>query len=397
MAMLKFAFSLLFPIIINCLFMPGSMAQSQQGPEELSSLENLVRFDVSDPSIPEISFNSPIAFTDPSLIMGQITEVVVDESGRVFVADRDNSSVYMFDKDGKYITTIGGEGDGPGEFRSLRNLAAGSGYLHAFDMSQRRITRFDLETLQEAGTTALSGDEPQTGGFNMSRFPNGFYLMPDGNYLLSFSAFTFPGMGGQSDDVPMLDFDILTPGGEYLGFEGIELRANESVTSASGNSFRVIMPSYAQKAFTAVSPDGRIYTNWSEELLVKEYDVNGTYQRAFFSEYRKPAIDRDELLASAKETYDEASYELLKEQEFPETWPAVQHLLADDSNRLWIALYTGNDMRKWVVFNIRSGKPEAVFELPSNHRIQQLKGEYVYVLEPDSDGFDSVKRYKVKF
>ncbi len=372
------------------------MAQPQQGPEELSSLENLVRFDVNDASISEISFNNPVTFTDPSLIMGQIAEVAVDNNGRVFIADRDNSSIYLFDQDGSYVTTIGGAGDGPGEFRSLRNIAADSGYLHAFDMSQRRISRFGLKSFEVAGTTGLSGDEPQSGGFNMSRFPNGFYLMPDGNYLLSFSAFTFPGMGGQSDDVPMLDFDILTPDGSYLGFEGIELRANESVTSSAGNSFRVIMPSYARKALTAISPEGRIYTNWSEELLVKEYDADGRYQRAFFSEYQKPAIDRDELLESAKETYDEASFELLKEQEFPATWPAVQQLLADDSNRLWIALYTGSEVRKWIVLN-SGGKPEGVFELPSDHRIQQVKGEYLYVIEPDDDGFDSVKRYEVNF
>ena len=394
--MLKPAFLLFFSIFVNGLFISDISAQPQEGPQDLSSLENLVRFDVNNASISEISFNNSVTFTNPSLIMGQITEVAVDENGRVLIADRDNSSIYLFDQDGSYVTTIGGAGDGPGEFRTLRNIAAGSGYLHVFDMSQRRITRFDLKTLQEAGTTALSGDEPQNGGFNMSRFPNGFHLMPDGSYLLSFSAFTFPGMGGQSDDVPMLDFDILTPGGEYLGFEGIELQANESVTSSSGNSLRVIMPSYARKALTAVSPDGRIYTNWSEELLVKEYDAEGTYQRAFFSEYRKPAIDRDELLDSAKETYDEASFELLKAQEFPDTWPAVQQLLADDSNRLWIALYTGSDFRRVIVLN-SSGNPEGAFELPSDHRIQQVRGEYVYVIEPDSDGFDSVKRYEVNF
>jgi len=394
--MLKPAFLLFFSIFVNGLFISDISAQPQEGPQDLSSLENLVRFDVNNASISEISFNNSVTFTNPSLIMGQITEVAVDENGRVLIADRDNSSIYLFDQDGSYVTTIGRAGDGPGEFRTLRNIAAGSGHLHAFDMSQRRITRFDLETLQEAGTTALSGDEPQAGGFNMSRFPNGFHLMPDGNYLLSFSAFTFPGMGGQSDEVPMLDFDILTPAGEYLGFEGIELRANESVTSSSGNSLRVIMPSYARKALTAVSPDGRIYTNWSEELLVKEYDAEGTYQRAFFSEYRKPAIDSDELLDSAKETYDEASFELLKAQEFPDTWPAVQQMLVDDSNRLWIALYTGSDLRKWVVLN-SSGNPEGAFELPSDHRIQQVRGEYVYVIEPDSDGFDSVKRYEVNF
>jgi len=102
------------------------------------------------------------------------------------------------------------------------------------------------------------------------------------------------------------------------------------------------------------------------------------------------------LLESAKETYDEASFELLKEQEFPATWPAVQQLLADDSNRLWIALYTGSEVRKWIVLN-SGGKPEGVFELPSDHRIQQVKGEYLYVIEPDDDGFDSVKRYEVNF
>lgn len=379
------------------MFLTGLMAQPQQEPEELSSLENLIRFDVNDASVSEISFRNPVTFTDPSLIMGQIAGVAIDEGGRVFIADRDNSVIYLFNPDGSHVSTVGGEGDGPGEFRSLRNIQAGNGFLHVLDLSQRRITRFDPRSLEVAGTTSLSGDEQESGGFNLSRFPNHFSLLPNGNYLITFSAFTFPGMGnGDDNGEPMLTFDILTPEGSYLGLEGIQLRSNETITSSSGGSFRIVMPAYGRKGLVTVNNDGQVYTNWSENLLIKMYDSDGNYIQAFYSDYKKPALDRDEMLASAKETSDEASFALLKEQKFPETWPAVRQILADDNGHLWISLYTEDPgFLKWLILD-ENGRPQGTIEMPDNRRLQAVYHDHAYTIEPDDDGFDTVRRYEVK-
>ncbi len=54
---------------------------------------------------------------------GQIMDATLDSRGRVFVADNSLHAVVVFDSNGKYLTTIGRQGAGPGEFSVAGRLA----------------------------------------------------------------------------------------------------------------------------------------------------------------------------------------------------------------------------------------------------------------------------------
>ncbi len=382
----SFLLFLVFPVSIH----------AQSVPDAVSGLENVTIINLDNTSKSNVTLGEPLLFSDENLIMGRIAGVAVDDKGQVYIADSDNTAIYQFDRNGNYLRSAGAAGDGPGEFRMIRSIEAGHGYLHVMDLSQRRITRFSLDNLEFAGTVSMSGNQEQmSGGFNMSRFPNQFLLMPDGNYLLTFSAMSFPGMGGSSNEEPKMAFDILTPEGELLGLEGIELRSNETITTASGGNFRIIMPPYGKKGLAVVTADGAIYTNWSEEALFKEYDTGGNYRQSLFIPYQKPPLNREELLAKTRETMDDASFELFREQKFPAVWPAVNGMLPGDNGTLWISLNTRNqNENKWVVID-RKGHVKGTFLFPNERRIQRIKDGFIYTIEPDEDGFSSVKRYRI--
>jgi hypothetical protein len=53
---------------------------------------------------------------------GDITSLVVDPLGRIYVADRQGSTVRAFDSSGAFLALIGGEGQGPGEFARPNDL-----------------------------------------------------------------------------------------------------------------------------------------------------------------------------------------------------------------------------------------------------------------------------------
>jgi hypothetical protein len=60
--------------------------------------------------------------------------LAVDEEGKLFISDWTNARVQMYDKNGKFIRTIGRKGQGPGEFRSPGRLQFDrSGRLCVFD------------------------------------------------------------------------------------------------------------------------------------------------------------------------------------------------------------------------------------------------------------------------
>jgi len=52
----------------------------------------------------------------------RIDSIKTSEDGRVFIADDKNSKIYIFDKNGKYVTAFGKKGEGPGEFRYLESI-----------------------------------------------------------------------------------------------------------------------------------------------------------------------------------------------------------------------------------------------------------------------------------
>lgn len=58
---------------------------------------------------------------------GDLTGLAVDDRGRIYVGDRVASTVRAFGPEGEHLRLIGGEGEGPGEFRLPVSLAAGPG------------------------------------------------------------------------------------------------------------------------------------------------------------------------------------------------------------------------------------------------------------------------------
>lgn len=56
---------------------------------------------------------------------GDVTSLAVDSGGRIYVGDRISNSVRAFGLDGDHLGLVGGEGEGPGEFRWPEALALG--------------------------------------------------------------------------------------------------------------------------------------------------------------------------------------------------------------------------------------------------------------------------------
>jgi hypothetical protein len=73
------------------------------------------------------------------------TDVAWDAAGNIFVADGyGNSRVAKFDKTGKYIKSWGSKGTGPGEFDTLHSIAVDAkGNVYVGDRTNNRIQVFD--------------------------------------------------------------------------------------------------------------------------------------------------------------------------------------------------------------------------------------------------------------
>jgi len=83
---------------------------------------------------------------DDEYMIGRVNSVAVGTDGEIYVSDGQQEIVRMYDADGNYVRDIGGEGQGPGEYRYAPALGTLSdGTLVMRDGSTSRISFFSAQ------------------------------------------------------------------------------------------------------------------------------------------------------------------------------------------------------------------------------------------------------------
>ena len=81
---------------------------------------------------------------DDNTVFFEARRLDVDEAGNIYVVDTGNHRIQKFDAGGRFLLTIGKEGQGPGEFESVSNIfLAPDGTLYAVDGV--RLQRFKTD------------------------------------------------------------------------------------------------------------------------------------------------------------------------------------------------------------------------------------------------------------
>ena len=77
---------------------------------------------------------------------GVVANAIVDEAGNTYLLDEQLCEVRVFDADGNYVRSFGREGEGPGEFRSARDmLLLPDGQVGVIYGQQSRLAMFGLD------------------------------------------------------------------------------------------------------------------------------------------------------------------------------------------------------------------------------------------------------------
>ena len=140
---------------------------------------------------------------DPDLGFSQIGAVDVDSDGNVYVSERSEFAIRIYDAGGKRLRTVGGRGEGPGEFGTLSSFGVQGDTLWVHDSRLRRITLFDREgnLLATVPATGVSVPSPPESGFTITMRPNA--MRPDGRFT------SVPGVGISGDPRTLRGGDTL--------------------------------------------------------------------------------------------------------------------------------------------------------------------------------------------
>lgn len=336
----------------------------------------------------------------PELLFGSIASVARDEDGNLVVADGQANEIRIFDPRGAHLLTMGGQGEGPGEFERLAGAwpVAGGGIV-AIDSGLERITRFDPGGAA-AGTATFAGQLMDETGFTeidviglggpgtvlskatLTRVPSNssgsgtmetvMEEMFSGDAPISYVRHRFDGTL----------VDTLAPGRDAA--------ASLSMSrSGSGFSMSLVLVPFSPQSAATGSAHGVVVTGGvSYEISV--FDPEGSLRAVARLAEAPPAVTDEHLRAyvtqSGTRERDEAeireSIEGYREMPLPEALPGYEDVLIADTGEIWVQRYAmrGAAMFRWDVFAADGGYLGRV-EVPGTFRIEEVgRGQVLGVL-----------------
>lgn len=117
------------------------------------------------------SYGSPVVFA-------AITGAAATSCGDIIICDWKQNVIAKFNRQGKFLKTIGRKGNGPGDFNMIRAIIHAGKYFYALDQGNNRIARFD-ENLENLSYIKLAQDLAMPDSFHsLSSSGDVFLLTP---------------------------------------------------------------------------------------------------------------------------------------------------------------------------------------------------------------------------
>lgn len=301
----------------------------------------------------------------------RITSTFWLSDGRIVAANFESPpEIRVFSADGQHEVSMGGSGEGPGEFRAISMAARLPGdTLLVHDYWNARLTYLDPGG-ELLGTRALIDivGEPSTRWVIRDVFEDGT--------LLAFENSLYPGatpghrrarrsLVRVAPTGELVDTLLVIPDGEYV-------QARDWPT---GVLFGLRSAWHLD--------GGHMYVAPGDEFRLDVYDTEGTLQRSLRRQYTRPPVrsehieaERERRLARvATEDARRQVEEALRGLQIAEHLPATgQRILTDSEGRVWVKHYEvpGATLRQWSVFAQDGGFLGEV-EVPSNFRVMEVR------------------------
>jgi hypothetical protein len=276
----------------------------------------------------------------------RIQQVQVGHSGTLWVADGGSGEVRIFRPDGSHSKTIGGRGQGPGEFSRIRLLGSFRGdSVAAWDDASARLTVFDAE-----GVFARTARVPSSG----VPLPRAFDVFSDGSILAQIPRVLSAGSlePGQllSDTVRLVRIDFDNATGEPQG-------------QAPGPVWLWTGPSQVPIPFT-INAGFDIYDQAVHLVAGPEFRVR-VFREGRLSEVYGVARRAREVTQEDVTAYEEFTEEFIPEPQRrdylsalgdasrPTVLPAYSRVVVSSDGKVWAQIYSPDFLApgEWDVYS----------------------------------------------
>ena len=313
-----------------------------------------------------------IAPTDPEIAFYQPYRMAVDDQHRIYVLDGGKDHIVVFDRDGTFLRTLGGPGQGPGELAGNNTVEIFGNRVVVGDDRNRRLSLWDLSgnLIEDVpyGQLRIGLGEPSTD----DSFVN--WVITDRNEdTMEWTLFRYS-----------LELEELN---RYTS-----LRAPTSLKIGDGFTPH---DSTARVAYAA-DPDGPVYVTRGDNYQLLAYDADGRAEWALRVAQEPPPFTR-EMRQKTLDIYYNPPEVSINDSGWPDSLHTLDRLIVDGRGRLWVYLTEHfNERGETALVDIYDREANRLFSgIAPGTYLDAPHDDYFLALVPDPDTEEwQVVRYR---
>jgi hypothetical protein len=390
--MKKLFFALAAPLLV----LPSlALAQGPAGLFESGRIRLVEEARITDENLPENAL-----FQNPRCL-------AMDGKGNVYVSDFDANHIKVFGPDGKFRTTIGRKGQGPGEFLWPANVEISGDRLVVWEAMNRRFSILDLRGEFIKSAPAVHGGQGELMALR---------ALSGGRFAAFIERGLSPQFQGRLPEER--DYALLLLSADLAPVRTIfeqKIRNRRWTRHPETQGLLQVGFPYHPRINADVSPEGTLAVGPAETYEIGIYDpdkgrlasiirpftpikLEERDKQAHFGIYKMTVFTEGKKTVVAK-----VPDYVVKNTEFPEFLPPYRGLIYDGRGRLWVQVFTAE--RKTNVFDVFSAKGEflnrvivdgasidASFATAFEKR---FTGDVLWKIEKNEEGFASLVKYRL--
>ena len=311
---------------------------------------------------------------------------VVDEQEHIYIADRQDLAIKVFDPEGRLTRVLGQKGRGPGEFQHLgRILLLPDSRLLVSDWEEKRISLFYRDG------RFISSHKMRASSYDIYLCAESFYAREEMTIEPDGTEWGFK----RSLSVKAFDYN----GNEVFSYG--EFQASQSAFVQGRFSFS--KPYDVHSVLAGDQKNRRLYHCLSDKYIIEVFDHEGRLTRKIDRPYERfPVTEQDKeryldgFRARGSSEEDVALIE--KHAMMPKWKPVTKRMIVDDSGNLWVELNEKKEEndRIFTAYDIIS--EDGVYEAKvwSDVSIGLIRKGKMYTRETDEEtGYNIYNRYRI--
>ena len=318
------------------------------------------------------------------------------DDGTIVVANASSSELKYYDREGKFITSVGGSGWQPGQFRVLGWIdQLETGELVAYDESERSLQVFDASG---AYVRSLLGNynAKQSGPFLTIQG-----VFDDESVLIHQSRLGEPTAGSQRST----DWFVRVPRYGLATTVTDGLPGDEVVMHRFVNRSEIQRPPFGRSLHAAVAPT-RFYVGDDDQYAISVYSPEGELLHVVRLEGAERPITEDVIkdymdqrIAPNRDFSRSYLETPLRKLISHNTQPAFAAVRADADGNLWVRDFDvnmpANRKERWNVFD-PNGRYLGALEMPKAFTVLNIGVDYIGGVWKDAFGTERARVYDLK-